>query len=383
VAAATILGRARSAVLTGFQLWRPMTVAGLSVGAGSTIIVIAVLAAGGGINGIFAVEAGAATALLVWFGLLSRRALRSLADASTDGAPVRRMLRYTGLATIGVVLTLVIWRRSEFLFLDYYSTDAEIGFYSIAFAAATAVLLVPMAVTGVLLPSIATLHGAEERERVQSGYSRAGRLLLIMSFPLIAGAMALGPELIELVYGQGYHDAGTLLVILLLPAPLMVIGNLSTVVLAATERLLFPIVVGCFAAALNIALDFALIPSHDATGAAIANASAQALASVPVIVYVARKLGRSDWQLHSLLKAASAAGAGGLLAWGCVTMLGGVAGVLAGIAAGSAVFLVLARMLRMLSADDVHWLDRSMGSALGGAVGRAVRFCGDAPSRAA
>jgi len=382
VAGASVLQRERSAVLTGFQRWREMTIAGLSVGAAATPVVIGVLALGGGISGIFAVEAIAGIALLAWVALLARFALRPLPRERGEGAPKRRMLRYTGLATIGVVLTLVVWRRSEFLFLDYYSTNAEIGFYSIAFAAAAAVLLLPLAVTGVLLPSIATLHGAAELARIRTGYVRAARLLLVFSLPLIAVGMALGPLLIELVYGASYDQAGTLLVILLVPAPLVVVGNLAGVVLAATERLLFPGVVGTIAATLNIALSFVLIPRYDSVGAAIANATAQLVSATPAIVYVHRRVGGGDWMPGSIGKAALSSVAGGLVAWGFVAAVGGVAGFVLGLVAGSAMFLALARVLRMLSSDDAQWLDRAIGGALGGNLGRAVRFCGAVPSKA-
>ncbi len=164
-AATSVLQQERNAVLTGFQRWREVTLGGLAVGAVAAMVVVAVLALGGGISGIFAVEAATGAVFLVWTIVLARRALRSLADGRTTGAPTKRMLRFTGIASLGVVLTLVVWRRSEFLFLNYYSTNTEIGLYSIAFAAAAAVLLLPLAVTGVLLPSIATLHGADERAR--------------------------------------------------------------------------------------------------------------------------------------------------------------------------------------------------------------------------
>jgi O-antigen/teichoic acid export membrane protein len=380
-AATSALQRVRNAVLTGFQRWREVTLGGLGIGAVATVVVIGVLALGGGISGIFAVEAAAGAVLLVWTAVLAQRALRSLGAGRADGAPTRRMLRYTGLASISVVLTLVVWRRSEFLFLNHYSTNTEIGFYSIAFAAAAAVLLLPLAVIGVLLPSIATLHGADELARIRSGYTRAARLLLVCSLPLIAAGMALGPLLIELVYGSTYGQAGTLLVILLVPAPLVVVGNLASVVLAATERLLFPGIVGAIAAALNIALSFALIPRHDSVGAAIANAIAQLVSAAPGIVYVHRRVGGVDWMPASIGKAALSSAAGGLVAFGFAVTVGSVAGFVLGLVAGSAVFLVLARMLRMLSADDAQWLDHTVGGALRGNLGRAVRFYGAAPSK--
>ena len=381
-AATSVLQQHRNAVLTGFQRWREVTLGGLAIGAVAAMVVIAVLALGGGISGIFAVEAATGAVFLVWTVVLARRALRSLADGRIAGAPTRRMLRYTGIASLGVVLTLVVWRRSEFLFLNYYSTNTEIGLYSIAFAAAAAVLLLPLAVTGVLLPSIATLHGADENSRIRAGYVRAARLLLIFTLPLIAAGVALGPRLIELVYGASYGEAGTLLVILLVPAPLVVVGNLAGVVLAATERLLFPTIVGSIAAGLNLGLSFALIPRYDSVGAAIANATAQFVSAIPAIIYVHRRVGSGDWMPWSIGKAVLSSIAGGLAAWAFVAGVGGLAGFVLGLVTGAAVFISLAWLLGILSSDDTQWLDGAVGGALGGTVGRAVRFCGATPSKA-
>ena len=379
--AASVLQRERNAVLVGFQRWREVTLGGLAVGAASTVVVIAVLALGGGISGIFAVEAAAGAVFAVLTMSFARHALGSLAPGREKGAPVRRMLRYTAIASIGVVLTVVVWRRSEFLFLNYYSTNAEIGFYSIAFAAAAAVLLLPLAVTGVLLPSIATLHGADELARIRSGYARATRLLLVMSLPLIAAGMALGPLLIELVYGSTYDKAGRLLVILLVPAPVVVLGNLAAVLLAATERLIFPSIVGATAAVLNLALSFVLIPRYDSVGAAIASAIAQLVSATPGIIYVRWRVGGGDWMPGTIAKAAFSSAAGGLAAWGLAVGVGDLAGLVLGIVVGAAVMLGLARLLRTLSSDDTQWLDRAVGGALGGNLGRAVRFYGAVPAK--
>ena len=375
-AAASILQRERNAVLTGFQRWREVTIGGLAIGSFGTVAIVVVLWLGGGISGIFAAEAAAAVVLLGWTRLLAGRALRSLGESGAEGAPAARMLRYAAIATVGVVLTLVVWRRSEFFFLAHYSGDAQIGFYSIAFASAAGLLVLPSALTAVLLPSIATLHGARDLARIRSAYSRARRLLIALSLPLMAGGIALGPEALRLVYGHSYSRAGVVLVILLVPAPAIVAGNLANVLLAATERLLVPTVVGSAAGVLNIALDFALIPRYDAIGAAIANSTAQLAASIPAVVYVRRQLGGGDWRPVSLGKAALAAAAAGVLARGLVAALPGAAGVLAGLAAGTAAFLALAGTLTMLSRDDAHWLDGVVGGALGGRLGQLVRFCG-------
>ena len=188
--------------------------------------------------------------------------------------------------------------------------------------------------------------------------------------------------LITLVYGQSYEDAGTLLVILLLPAPVVVLGTVAAILLAATERLVFPTVVGSIAAVLNLGLSFVLVPRYDSVGAAVANATAQLISATPGIFYVQRLLGGGDWRPWSLAKAAIAAAVGGVLAWTSVTLVGGLAGFIIGLAVGAVCFVALARLLGILSSDDAQWLDRAVGGALGGKVGKAVRFCAAQPRAA-
>jgi O-antigen/teichoic acid export membrane protein len=362
-------------VLTGFQRWRGLAVIGLVTGAGSTAAVIAVLAAGGGIIGIFAVQAGAAAWAFAWTATLNRRTLASIAEQGREEKPpIREMLRFAGVATAGVVLTLIVWRRSEFLFLDAYSTDAQIGFYSLAFAAVTALTYAPAAVAGTFVPAIATLHGAGAIERIRSGYARALRLVLAMALPLAAGAAALGPPLIRLVYGEDFTDAGTVFLVLLAPFPLIALMGLSTSVLEAMGHLRIPFLSGLVAALVNIGLDFALIPRYDATGAAVANATAQVIAGLPPFVYAHRFVGGVRWRVGFVARVVLAAGGGGIAAVGCVIAIGGILGVIAGAVAGLCVFALIAGVTGMLPGEDAAWLDATIGGLLGGRVGRVVRF---------
>ena len=82
-----------------------------------------------------------------------------------------------------MILTFVVWRRSEFLFLNHYSTDSEIAIYSVAFSSVATLLLIPQAIVGVLLPAVATLLGAGATERIRQGFERAIRLLLVLTLP--------------------------------------------------------------------------------------------------------------------------------------------------------------------------------------------------------
>src|SRR5205823_6381212 len=124
---------------------------------------ILVLALGGGITGMVAVQLGVAVAILGAVSILARRRLDAAAPVAADPGPLRRsVLRYAGSALAGSLITLIVFRRSEFFFLEHYTGDREVALYSISFAAVTTLVLVPQALAGA-------------RCRARPGRSRWGR----------------------------------------------------------------------------------------------------------------------------------------------------------------------------------------------------------------
>ena len=376
VVAASLLQRVSSAVLNGLQKWRAASIVGVVivvVAAGTTVVV---LAAVGGMGGMLAFEAVVTLASLVWLWWLSRDAEASLGAAEPVDPPLRRdFLNYALVATLGVFLTFVVWRRSELFFLNHYSSDKEIALYSVAFSAVASLLLIPQAIVGVLLPAVATLVGAGATDRIRQGFERAIRLLLVLMLPMTAFAIALGPLTLRLLYGEDFHGVGPVLVLLLIPLPIVTLLNLSAVVLLGMGKQGFQLATGAIGAGANIALDFALIPHYDAVGAALANAGGQLVTGLPVLVYAVRRIGVRRWEPWPLVRTGLASVGAGLAAWLVQRWLGGVAGLFVGLAVASALFAGLAVALRILTVSDAAWLDDLIGRLFGGRLGRLIRLC--------
>lgn len=369
-----ILHTAPSSLLIGAQRWRAASLVGLVTGALTTVATIAVLAAGGGITGMFAVEAGASALNLAWTTLLARRLVADLPEtAGPEDELTRQVVRYALPASLGVLLTFVVWRRSEFFFLERYSTDAEIALYSIAFSVVTALVRLFEAIAAVVSPAVATLYGAGQIDRIRSGYGRALRLVTVLTLPLTAVGLALGPALLRLLYGEDYRGTGPVLLVMLGTFPVVALVRTSNALLHGLGRLRFMLVAGFAGAAVNVGLDFLLIPRWDAVGAAFANAGGQLFVSVPVLVYASRVMEPVPTRAGTLAPAALAATGAGLAALAGVQLVGGAGGVLLGLAGAALAFAVLARLLRILPADDAAWLDEAAGDRLGGRVGSASR----------
>jgi O-antigen/teichoic acid export membrane protein len=379
-AVASVLHNVPSAVLIGTQRWRDASIVGLVTGTVATGAIVAVLAAGGGIPGMFAVEAAVACVNLLWTGALARKALFRVAPMprlAAAAAVLRKDARtYAILASLTSIVTFVVWRRSELFFLQHYSPSSEIAFYSIPFSVVTALTTLPQSLSEVVSPAVATLFGADAHERIQRGYGRGSRLLVLATLPVTAAGLALGPEAVRVIWGRDYGPAGTVFLILLAPLPAIPVINLARAFLTGIGEIRLPLLITLVAGALNIGLDFLLVPLYDANGAAIANACAQLAAGLPIVAVTRRRVGTIRWETAALVRAAVASAGAGSAAWGCVRLLGGPLGVLVGLLAAALALVVLGALLRILPAEDAVWLDEAVGPRFGGLLGRTFRLWG-------
>jgi O-antigen/teichoic acid export membrane protein len=384
VCAAGILHTVPTAVLIGLQRFRQAAVVGLTTGFAATVATVIVLWAGGGITGMFAVEAVVGVLNLAWTGTLARRSVPRTRTSERDRAAAVRLRRGVGryalLSSVGLVLELIVGTRSEFVFLQHYSSHSQIAFYSIAFSAVAALRLFPRALGGSTTPAFATLYGARAFDRISSGYSRALRLLVLGTLPLTTIAFALAPALIREVYGQSYGEVARPLQILLLAFPLIALSSVGNAVLVGYGRIRLPLIANTVAAVVDIGLAFLLIPHLDAEGAAIANVGGEGTYVALVLVFAARLVRPVDWRPWAIMRGLLAAAWAGLAAWGGLEVLGNEAGLIVGLAAAVVVFGALATAFRIIPADDARWLEESFGSRLGGAVGWLVRLWSARPA---
>lgn len=372
-AANGVLATVPGAVLTGLQRWRQATIAGLSTGGVGVVATIAVLALGGGITGMFAVEAVTTGISLLWTAWLARGAVRKLGSRAAAAPDLGRgALRFAAYSFGGTLVYLIVWRRSEFFFLQHYSSNRQIAYYSIGFAVATGVVRLPAAMGEVLAPAVATLFGAGAHDRIRTGYSRALRLLLLATFPFVAAAAAVGPEAIRVIWGQELSPASKPFLVMVAASLITPLTVLSSAVVTGLGRVRFPLVIDTLAAVVDVGVAFALVPQYGALGAALASACAIAVSGLPLVAYSARLAGPIRWEAAKLLRGAALAAAGGAVAWGAAYAVGGGIGIVLGLVAGTAVLGTLAVLVGFLPKEDAEWLEGVLGPRAGRLPRRAV-----------
>jgi peptidoglycan biosynthesis protein MviN/MurJ (putative lipid II flippase) len=127
------------------------------------------------------------------------------------------------------------------------------------------------------------------------------------------------------------------------------------------------------AAAVDLGLAAALVPSLDARGAAVANGVGQAVYALIVLVAASRLLAAPvEWRLGALARNLVAAGVAGFAGWAALQWLDGFSGLAVAAAALTVAYAALTVALRVLPADDAAWLEETLGNRF---VTRVTRLC--------
>jgi O-antigen/teichoic acid export membrane protein len=216
-----------------------------------------------------------------------------------------KLVQFSKRGTLLLLLSIIVWDRSEVFFLRYFSDVRQLAFYTVAFNLTERLRVLPQAFTAAVGASIMAQFGRDSRRLVQLS-GAAVRMLALLCIPLSVGLALLSAPLMGITYGDKYLGTAPLLSLAaLLAIPRIVLSPLTSV-LNATEKQHLLLRLNLAVAAINLTLDFLLIPKFGAMGAVIANGLAQTLAALG-IAHLAHRGGAFCWPAGVLLKTAVAA----------------------------------------------------------------------------
>ena len=337
---------------------------------------LALLGIGQGITALLAVDACVALFNLLAAAWLVRRTVAPIPpDPQPLGDFLRRARTYALGSTVGVVLTMIVLQRSEIIFLQRFSDDVQIALYSIPFSAVETLNLVPAALGIAAASAFAALYGAGEHGRIRNGFGRAVRLTLLVTVPITAASLVLGPDALALAYGDDYTGTAPVLLILVSVFPVISLMFIGTALVQGFGKQRAPLTILGVAAAVALTLDLTLIPSLEAIGAAIANASSQAVAALLLLAYAARLVGGVAWEVGALVRVVMLSALCAAAGLGPVLLLEPFPGFVLGGLAFLVALVVLSPLLRVVPAQDGRWLEDSVRARFGPRAARVVRAC--------
>lgn len=329
-----------TAGLAGWQRYDRIAWLSLYGATAQVALVAGAWALGAGLVGMLsATLAGAIVWAVLAYAVCARVGWRGESAAPPDAlrAPMRRARRFWWAAAYTVVLDVVIWQRSEILFLKWCSPLAQIAFYSLAFIIAGRLGQIAAVFSSVLLPLCSERFGRSGLRDLWPVYRSALRLVQMGIIPLCAyGIVAAGP-LVRAMYGARFAAAIPVLQVLLAALAWTCIGSVGNAVLLGADRPHIVVPIGTPVAALNIGLDFLLIRhlQMGAMGAAFADAAAQVVGVTAALAYL-------HWMLDRRFPWASSGRIVGAAAGSAVVMAVAVARLGAGESLAALLFAVAA-----------------------------------------
>jgi O-antigen/teichoic acid export membrane protein len=305
------------------------------------------------------------------------RTMRAIPDVPLPADIRKRMFAFSGLSTGLMILQIVIWDRSDIIFLKLLQPDIrQLAFFSVCFSVADRLMRVPQTFANALSATQMAEFG-RDKARLFKMTSQASLYVLLGALPMLIGVACVGGPLVRVMYGPQYLAAiPVFILVALFSIPKAVLTPAQTLLYSA-EDLGFILKWGCLAAAVNVLLDIVLIPSHGAIGAAWANGIAQTFAALTIWIRIlVRYPVRIDMAVLRRLGAATLAMAIVVLSI-VATPLSALVKLSVAVPVGAIVFVFTSRMLMVLQKDDrrrLLALVASMPSPVGGSFARLVDF---------
>jgi O-antigen/teichoic acid export membrane protein len=277
----------------------------------------------------------------------------SWADVTPGAIPPelrRRFARFATQASGLLVLSIVVWDRSEVFFLEWYCDFEAVAFYSLSFGIMKSLLIFPHSLNVASGANLLVEYGRDPRKQGQF----AGRMtvfLALAAFPLTLGMSAVSGPAIRVLYGEAYLPAIPVLAIVAAFAVPQALLAPAQFLLVAHERQKFLLAWGAIVAVVNLSLDLILIPKGAAIGAAIANATAQSLALVGIWFYASRHVGLV-LPVRSIARVGVSAVVMALGAFAVTRSLPPLSGLVLGILTGVLLYPLSLRLTGSLGSED-------------------------------
>ncbi len=348
------LAEAAAAIFQGFERMELLTI--VSGGAKVVVTTLSILLLDRGASEIDVLKLqllGSALVIPI-FALMTGRLLPR-ASFAPDLGMIRSLARESAPLFWTNLLGL-LYLRTDVLLLSKLRGESDVGLYGAAASVLRALAMLPGIFVTAMYPALSRIHADEDDggRSLQRLCDTAFRWQLVIGLPIVAGISALGPEIIDLVYGPRFALSGPTLSVLIWALLFFFTNTLLGYMLFTANRQRDFLKVKIATLVLNLALNLVLIPRLGILGAAWATVATTAASFVLHERLVAEHLYRVRFLRLAWKPIAGAA----LLAVSLRALAGLPLGVT--VAAGGAIFAASQLSMRFLTQEDREIIRRVM-----------------------
>ncbi len=196
----------------------------------------------------------------------------------------RELLAF-GLPLIVADLMIFVYSWTATFVLGVLRPTWEVSTYNIAFGMVSMVMVVVSSVGMTVFPIFSERSVSGSVEEMEVVYRRLIKFMCVAVFPLLSFIAVLAPYVV-LMYGKEYRLAVAPLLVLVVWGYLSPVSDIGSRLLTAMERQRYVMYSTALVAALNLALNIALIPRFGMMGAAAASTASFVLSALLVAHYL-------------------------------------------------------------------------------------------------
>lgn len=213
----------------------------------------------------------------------------SISMARRSFEAFRRVLAFSIPVSVTSVAAFAL-AYVDILLLGVFQPPQEVGIYSAASPTSRLGLAFASALTAVLLPRVASLKAGNSTSEIRANVKRSYAMLLPLLGAITVVALVFAEPIIVLLFGSAYAEAANPFRILSVGSLFYGMFTVNSGVFQGLGKPSLPMKILCAAAAVDVLLNLALIPSYGTTGAAVASSASLTIAGLVSAVLLRREL---------------------------------------------------------------------------------------------
>jgi O-antigen/teichoic acid export membrane protein len=198
-----------------------------------------------------------------------------------------------GLMLVMVSTFWVIATYADRMLLGYLlppeTATAGIAVYSMALSLAALIAIFPGAVISIFLPMISEIQGAGKKETAMQISNSTVRWVTFLMVPITILLIAFPADILQMFYGTAYATGATVLVLFAVGTFIRSLSYPHGTILASMRVVKVELLAAIVAMAVNVALNWILIPIYGIEGSAFAAAVSFLVVTI-LIVYYCKKI---------------------------------------------------------------------------------------------
>ncbi|MBN2884994.1 flippase [Patescibacteria group bacterium] len=208
----------------------------------------------------------------------------------------------------------LIYLRADTLILSLIKSQAEVGLYGAAYKIIDVFSSLPFMFAGVILPLLVSTWQKQDLLKFKKIIQKSFDILSIIALPIVVGTQFLADEIIILIAGPDFVEAGMILRVLILAVAAIFLGNIMSHAVVAIEAQKKVIWIYVFTSITALIAYLILIPRFSYFGAAAVTIYSESAIAILSTIFIYKKL-NIKVNLIALNKAVAASLLMGFILW--------------------------------------------------------------------